>query len=409
MNKLTLRQISGFGIVLCLLYVVLAYAFYAGVASRALGANDFFSRWMGARALFLNGQNPYSDAVTRQIQMGMYGRLARPDEDQVAFAYPLYAAFFVLPFIPMPYAVAESFWIALLIVAVVGAGIALARLFDFRLSPIGFLGYVVFILSFYPVLRGIFLGQFTLWVFASFAFGLILLEQRRDEIAGWVLAVGSVKPHVAVLALAVILAWGIAQRRWRLVRGWLSAMALLVLLATLLLPDWLSEFIGAVGAYQNYIQIGAPIQALSELALPSEQAGFVAALLSIFWLGAVGYQLMRTIGADLAGVLPTIELAMLVTTLAMLRTATTDQSMLLIFWIHWFSRFARGGWRWRVVLIGCGVVAIPWIVFLSTLRGNQEAPIATTTSALLTLIAYVLVYRRDWIPHRTRTVEDAST
>src|SRR5262245_57526620 len=78
---------------LCLvviLYVALAFGIYNGLTRQQLGANDFYSRWIGARALVLRGQNPYAAEVTQEIQIGMYGQLARPDQDQVAFAYPLY-------------------------------------------------------------------------------------------------------------------------------------------------------------------------------------------------------------------------------------------------------------------------------------------------------------------------------
>ncbi len=410
MSQISARQVVILSIALLLIYLALAYAFYVGVASKVLGANDFYSRWMGARALFLNGQDPYSDAVTRQIQTGMYGRLARPDEDQVAFAYPLYATFFALPFIALPYAFAESFWIALLIIIVVSAGIVLARLFGWPLSPVGLLLLIAFVLTFYPALRGIFLGQFALLVFASLAFGLWLMMRGSDEWAGWVFAVSSVKPHIAILALAVILSWSLVQRRWRLIRGFASGMALLVLFATLILPSWPREFIGALGAYQGYIQIGPPIQVLSELLLPTAWAGVVAITFSILLFGVLFYRWLRAIDSDWIGFMPTLEFAMIVTTMVMLRTATTDQTMLLVPWIHWLSRLARAGRRVWAGLIGLIVVVVPWIVFLATLRGNQEAPVATTMSALLTLIAYAIVYRRDWVRvRRVGTAENVAT
>jgi len=59
--------------------------------SRFPGANDFFSRWEGARVFWQKGLSPYSREATLSIQIGMYGRPARPDEDQVLFAYPIVA------------------------------------------------------------------------------------------------------------------------------------------------------------------------------------------------------------------------------------------------------------------------------------------------------------------------------
>ena len=82
---------------LLVLYGALAFGIYNGLTRTTLGANDFYSRWVGARALFVQGKNPYSDEVTREIQLGMYGRLARPEEDQAAFAYPLFAAYAAAP------------------------------------------------------------------------------------------------------------------------------------------------------------------------------------------------------------------------------------------------------------------------------------------------------------------------
>ena len=373
------------------LYVGLTYGFYTGIASRVPGANDYFSRWMGARELFLGNGDPYSDAATRQIQIGMYGRPARPDEDQVAFAYPLYAAFLTLPFVNMPYAWAESFWIALLMLLVGGVALTLARYFDWSLSPLGLLGLLAFTFLFYPVLRGIFLGQYTLMVFASLAGGIVLVGRGRDSWSGWVLALSTVKPHVALIALAVILSWALFHKRWRLLRGFFSAMALLLAFSFLLLPSWLSEFIGAVGAYQTYIQIGPPLQVLSQLFFPAPWAQAIVWLAALGLFGTLAAQWRRTIHSDWNAFLPTVELAMLVTTSVMIRTATTDQAMLLLLWIHWLARLGRAGYRRLAVLVGAGVVCIPWFVFLMTLSGNQEAPIATTTLVGLTLVAYWLL------------------
>ncbi|NIV31338.1 MAG: hypothetical protein GWN58_18130, partial [Anaerolineae bacterium] len=40
--------------------------------------------------LLWEGEDPYSEEITREIQLGVYGRPAVEGEDQVAFAYPLY-------------------------------------------------------------------------------------------------------------------------------------------------------------------------------------------------------------------------------------------------------------------------------------------------------------------------------
>jgi Glycosyltransferase family 87 len=295
----------------------------------------------------------------------------------------------------LPYAWAESFWIALLVLVVLGASVALACFFAWRFTPLKLLALFLFVLACYPVLRGLFLGQFTLLVFASFAFGVILLARQNDELGGWVLAISTVKPHIAIVVLATISVWVLAQRRWRVLRGFASAMAVLGAAATILLPSWFGEFVGAVNAYSSYIQIGPPLQVLSETFLPLAWATPVFIGGTILLFGVLVYRIAKTLRRDMMAFIPTIELAMLVTAMTMVRTATTDQTMLLIPWVHWLGALGRHGWQVRAWLVAGVVVIAPWVVFLSTLNGNQEAPIATTTFATMTLIVYGITYWRD--------------
>lgn len=389
------RKIVYSAILLLSLYSLLTFAFYNGVASRVLGANDFYSRWMGARALFLAGKDPYSNAVTREIQIGMYGRPALADEDQVAFAYPLYASFLAAPLVALPYAWAESFWIAFLIFAIVGASILFARWVEWPQTPWGPLALLAFVLTFYPAQRGVFLGQFALLVYASLAIGIVLVAWEHDGFAGCFFAIATVKPHVAILALLVILSWAVWHKRWRVWVGFVSAMAFLLIASFLLLPNWLTEFFTALGAYQSYIQIGSPLQVLSGLLLGLPWSNFVTIALSATLFCVLLYKFWRTIGDGWREFFPTIELAIIVTTFAMIRTATTDQTLLLLLWIRRIAWLHRAGDRWWTILISIGIVAAPWVVFLITLKGNQESPIATTTTVVITIIAS-LILSRGW-------------
>ena len=61
----------------------------------AADLSDLYPRWLGARELLLHHRDPYSPEVTREIQIGYYGRPldpSRPQDprDQQGFAYPAY-------------------------------------------------------------------------------------------------------------------------------------------------------------------------------------------------------------------------------------------------------------------------------------------------------------------------------
>src|SRR5215469_6997896 len=44
--------------------------------------SDLYPRWVGAQEVILHGRNPYGPGVTREIQLGYYGRAV--DEDKLA-------------------------------------------------------------------------------------------------------------------------------------------------------------------------------------------------------------------------------------------------------------------------------------------------------------------------------------
>jgi hypothetical protein len=55
------------------------WATYTYFTSKYPGANDFYSRYGGARAFWIDHLNPYGEAASRQIQIGIYGRPANAD------------------------------------------------------------------------------------------------------------------------------------------------------------------------------------------------------------------------------------------------------------------------------------------------------------------------------------------
>jgi len=116
-------------------YLFLAYGAYSLFTSQIPSGNDFYSRWRGTRALLLEGKDPYSEEVTLEIQKGMYGRPARGDEDQVAFAYPLYVSVLILPLAFLPYPQAQALWLSGLVFLILVTVVIILRTFYWKPSP----------------------------------------------------------------------------------------------------------------------------------------------------------------------------------------------------------------------------------------------------------------------------------
>src|SRR5262249_45605699 len=75
--------------------------------------SDLYPRWLGARELLLHGRDPYSPEVTREIQIGYYGRVLDPSragdpQDQQGFAYPVYVVFLLAPTINLPFNIVQK-------------------------------------------------------------------------------------------------------------------------------------------------------------------------------------------------------------------------------------------------------------------------------------------------------------
>ncbi len=371
------------------LYLVLAYVFYSSVTQHMPGAGDFFPRWMGARALFLRGENPYSDTVTREIQLAMYGRPARPDEDQVAFAYPLYAAFILAPLVGLTYAQAQALWMALLVILVVSGTLLWGRLNRLVWTPLTFTLLLLSVLLFYPTVRGVFLGQYALVSFFLLVLAFSAIEAHLDLLGGALLALATIKPQPLVFFVPTLIFWAIYQRRWRIVSGASGTFSVLVTVAMMWVPTWLGDFVQAVRNYANYARVGPPAQTLVEMFAPRElQLAMTLALGSglIVWMAWVVWH-ARTLAWDQWP--PVLGLVAIVTTWTAGRIGTPDQVLLLIPWIDWASDWVKRRQFRRALLATLTGLALPWTIFLITLRGNAEDIRMTIVLPLLTLALYV--------------------
>jgi hypothetical protein len=250
--------------------------------------SDLYPRWLGARELLLRGRDPYSPAVTREIQQGYYGRPldpARPSEpkDQQGFAYPVYVAFCLAPTIHLQFEVVRKgfFWVLLgLTVATIPLWLRVLR---WSVPPWAQASLVVLTIGSLPVMQGLKLQQITLFVVGLLAVAMALLASDRPIAAGILLAVATIKPQLVVLLLLWLLIWTLAdwRRRYPLAASFLTAMAILMAASEWYLPHWIPRFWHAVREYQSYtgamsvmdrlmgsLSIGAPMTGAASAGRP---------------------------------------------------------------------------------------------------------------------------------------------
>jgi Glycosyltransferase family 87 len=223
--------------------------------------SDLYPRWLGARELLRHGRNPYSPEITREIQIGYYGRPldpARPNDpkDQQAFAYPVYVVFLLAPSVDLPFdQVRTGFRWLLFALAPLSMWLWLQVL---RWKPR--LGeaviYAVLLLGWLPMMQGIKLQQLSLIVAALMAGCAACLTMGWSLCAGGFLALATIKPQLAWPMALWLLFWTVSdwRERRRFVFGFALVMLLLLGGAELILPGWIAMFVHGLGQYHQYTQ-----------------------------------------------------------------------------------------------------------------------------------------------------------
>jgi hypothetical protein len=221
--------------------------------------SDLYPRWLGARELLLHHRDPYSAEVTREIQIGYYGRTldrTHPYDpaDQQGFAYPVYVVFLLAPTIGLPFAIVQTGFRWLLIGLTAASVPVWLRVFRWRASASTLAGIVVLLLGSFQAIQGIKLQQLSLLVSGLIALCALLLQRDQLAAAGVLLALATIKPQLALPLTAWLLLWALSDWRKRqdFVWGFAGTMLVLVAAGEIVLPGWIGRFYQALIAYRHY-------------------------------------------------------------------------------------------------------------------------------------------------------------
>lgn len=383
------------------LFALHVFAVHTIFTSKYPGANDFYSRWGGARAFWLNGLNPYSDEATLQIQQGIYGRPAKANEDPGPFAYPFYVAILIWPLVYLPYAWASAIWLSLLELALVAAVFLTISMYRWQ-PPVWLAAFtVLWVIIFYHGARTIILGQVAGLVFLGLALSLWALHRQADALAGTALAFCTIKPQMVYLIIPALLWWGWRQKRWRFLGYFSVSLLVLMGVSFIFLPTWPLDFWRQLGTYNSYqalgyTNIGSPVWIISHIYVPvlgNVGEAVLSALLLIF----TGYLWLRYRDEPQAFHW-LVGLTLLTTNLITPRAATTNYIVLLLPLFLLFvmlSRRVAHGNGWVLAIQLASLIGL-WGLFSATLKGNFEGPELYLPLPLL-LLGAMLWYRRPFM------------
>jgi hypothetical protein len=221
--------------------------------------SDLYPRWLGARELLVHHRDPYTAEITREIQVGYYGRPldpTRPNDpiDQQGFAYPIYVVLMLAPTVTLPFPTVHRivFWLfAALTVMSVPLWLGTIK---WRLSRVATFTAILLALGSFPAIQGLKLQQLTVLVVALIAGSMYAITRGRFVLAGILLAMASIKPQLIFLLILWLCIWmlGNWRERQRVLWSFVISMAVLVVAGELLLPGWITEFRAAMKDYYRY-------------------------------------------------------------------------------------------------------------------------------------------------------------
>lgn len=339
-----------------------------------LNPHDFVAFWSAPQAL-LQGGTPYAEADLKQVQapLGYY-------EHTVRFWNPPNGLTFFLPFSFLPFRVAQSLWFFISLVAVGVSGLWLSEIYWNR--PSGKRMGLLWVFLFAPVFPMLFISQITGFLLICLV-GAIRWYDSHPRVAGILLGLAFLKPHLVVGIAMVFTIRAFYERRWEFIAATGLTLIALTLPPLLLRPSLLYEFIALLS---DPLLADYQSPTLSTLLRPYLPRPLITLLMGgVAGVGVIWaiYQSKRTATWHVA-----YDAAILFTLLAIPYLWSYDFVLLLIPIFHLLSLIPGRGFA-----IGLGVVNI--LLFAQRLSGFHESTFVWVVPALLAVWLLVMV-RRAW-------------
>lgn len=235
--------------------------------------SDDYTHFWASEKLFLQGENPYDLTKIEQLK-SEFGITTSYLSTITITLNPPWLMSLILPFGLVDYATSRLIWLITSVVLILIASLLLWRIYHTHPKQRWLAMLVAFVFA--PTISVLEKGQVTtLLLFGIVGFLYFTVSKPNDWLAGIFLAVASVKPQVILLFWIVLLFWVIQQRRWVLLVSTSIGVVALTLIAILLNPHILPQYLGMLQAYP-----------LSDWANPT-----IGSYLRFFWLGMDKYWL----------------------------------------------------------------------------------------------------------------------
>lgn len=373
--------------------------------------NDFYQVWLTSRECVAQRLDPYSLAITREIQTGIFGHILNsgstdhPPDDYRAFAYPAFVDIFGLPVAWLPFSTAKIV-LAIVLPFLIAASVSLwSRGLCWNMHWSLLFIFIALTLSSYHGLEALYALQPGLIVGVLLAGAVASVVVNKLRLAGCLLAFSTIKPQVSILLILYLLLWAVASWRkyWEFALSFLITLAVLSLSAMLVWPTWIISWQKVMMKYPGYYS-RPPL--LSDVFGPY----LGGALLILALAGTIKFAWdSRRVAATSFRFGLTISFLLAITTVTMLPEHAIYDHLILLPATMMVVRYWRTLWerdfisRWTFVL-AAGALFWPWIAAPMVILVRFIAPHLTSavlflpvrTAAAIPFVALGLLFLTFW-------------
>jgi hypothetical protein len=337
-----------------------------------------------------------------RIQTIVYGRAAEPGEHELRVAYPLYSILLFLPFSWITdFNWARAAWMTVLELALIAALLMSHQIMEWKPRRWLLALLLTFSLLWYHAMRPVILGNVVILQMLGVVGLLLALKKGENGTAGFLLALITVKPQVALLPVVFVLIWSVYRRRWQVATWFLSTLFFLAAFATLLLPSWWIENLREIVKYPAYNPPGS-LSSILALWVPTQgqRIGTVLSALIAFILVIEWWRFRK---ADYQTFLWVFCLTLVLGQWVGLQNDPGNFIMLFFPLIYlfatWTSRWQRGGITLTLVTMGVLMFGL-WGLFLATVeRSYQPIQSPVMFFPLPGIVVILLYWMRWWATH----------
>jgi hypothetical protein len=313
---------------------------------------DYYMVWMGANE-FWKGGIPYTDQIAKQIQIGILGHPAAPNEIQYYFPYPAYMALLIFPFPLLPFVWSVTGWLVLQQILLVGVLMLMWQALDWKLTLRGAFALAVAMVVFRYVWIELVLAQTSIVVLFLIALALYASRRGHERWAAFTLAAATIKPQLAFLPILGWLATMAARRQLHAPIVFFASLLVLFVLPFFFVRDWLAGFVSTLTLYPGYSRADSPLTHLAFL-LPAGPAWAITAAGGAFGLGYLLWVAWRKQNQTMVQ-----SLSILLTLLLIPLPFVYDICLVLLPWLVCCHALAKKrGWNTRALLALLGAMPI---------------------------------------------------